>query len=109
MTVVFNTETLGAFRHLPGILLAGMPSFPLGILVARGDLAVEAGWNRLSKLREGILVFHFLPLLPGKRLDTAQGDTRGNHTCDQEHRESNPARSPGYGIQESPDTPEDQY
>ncbi len=44
----------------------------------------------------GSLALRLLPLLSRKRLDTAQGDTRGNHTCDQERRESNPTRSPGY-------------
>ena len=55
MAVVLKIETLAAFRHLPGILLAGMQSSPLGIMVARGDLAVEAGLDHLSELQEDIL------------------------------------------------------
>jgi hypothetical protein len=55
MAVVLKIETLAAYRHLPGILLAGMQSSPLGIMVARGDLAVEAGLDRLSELQEDIL------------------------------------------------------
>lgn len=55
MAVVLKIETLAAFRHLPGILLAGMQSSPLGIMVARGDLAVEAGLEHLSELQEDIL------------------------------------------------------
>jgi pyruvate kinase len=55
MAVVLKIETLAAYRHLPGILLAGMQSSPLGIMVARGDLAVEAGLDHLSELQEDIL------------------------------------------------------
>ncbi len=55
MAVVLKIETRSALRHLPGILLAGMQHSPLGVMVARGDLAVEAGWERLSELQEDIL------------------------------------------------------
>jgi len=55
MAVVLKIETRSALRHLPGILLAGMQRSPLGVMVARGDLAVEAGWERLSELQEDIL------------------------------------------------------
>jgi pyruvate kinase len=55
MAVVLKIETRSALRHLPSILLAGMQRSPLGVMVARGDLAVEAGWERLSELQEDIL------------------------------------------------------
>jgi len=55
MAVVLKIETRAAVRQLPGILLAGMQRSPLGVMVARGDLAVEAGWERLSELQEDIL------------------------------------------------------
>jgi len=55
MAVVLKIETRAALRQLPGILLAGMQRSPLGVMVARGDLAVEAGWERLSELQEDIL------------------------------------------------------
>jgi pyruvate kinase len=51
LAVVLKVETLAAFR----ILLAGMQCSPLGIMVARGDLAVEAGLDHLSELQEDIL------------------------------------------------------
>ncbi len=55
MAVVLKIETRAALRQLPGILLAGMQRSPLGVMVARGDLAVEAGWENLSELQEDIL------------------------------------------------------
>lgn len=55
MAVVLKIETRAALLQLPGILLAGMQRSPLGVMVARGDLAVEAGWEHLSELQEDIL------------------------------------------------------
>jgi len=55
MAVVLKIETRLALRQLPRILLAGMQGSPLGVMVARGDLAIEAGWERLSELQEDIL------------------------------------------------------
>jgi pyruvate kinase len=36
-------------------MLAGMPSPPLGIMVARGDLAVEVGFERLAEVQKEML------------------------------------------------------
>lgn len=55
MAVILKIETRLAIRQLPRILLAGMRRHPLGVMVARGDLAVEAGWEQLSELQEDIL------------------------------------------------------
>jgi len=44
-----------AFEHLPRMLLAGLESPPLGVVVARGDLAVEMGFERLAEVQEEIL------------------------------------------------------
>jgi pyruvate kinase len=52
---VVKIETRQAFEHLPEILLAGLRNPPLGIMVARGDLAVEVGFERLSEVQEEIL------------------------------------------------------
>ena len=32
-----------------------MRSYPIAVMIARGDLAVEAGWERLAELQEEIL------------------------------------------------------
>ncbi|TCJ18210.1 pyruvate kinase [Parasulfuritortus cantonensis] len=52
---VVKIETRQAFEHLPEILLAGLRHPPLGVMVARGDLAVEIGFERLSEVQEEIL------------------------------------------------------
>ena len=53
--VVLKIETAAAFRNLPRILLSSLRSPPVGVMVARGDLAVEVGFERLSELQEEIL------------------------------------------------------
>jgi pyruvate kinase len=52
---VVKVETRQAFERLPEILLAGLRNPPLGVMVARGDLAVEVGFERLSEIQEEIL------------------------------------------------------
>jgi len=53
--IVPKIETEEGFRELPRILLAAMRSYPVGIMIARGDLAVECGWERLAEIQEEIL------------------------------------------------------
>ena len=53
--IVLKIENAAAFRNLPRILLASLRSPPVGVMVARGDLAVEVGFERLSELQEEIL------------------------------------------------------
>jgi pyruvate kinase len=52
---IVKIETRQGFEHLPEILLAGLRNPPLGVMVARGDLAVEVGFERLSEVQEEIL------------------------------------------------------
>lgn len=54
--VVLKIETEGGFEKLPLLLLQAMclPN-PLGVMIARGDLAVECGWERLADMQEEIL------------------------------------------------------
>jgi pyruvate kinase len=52
---VLKIETRQAFENLPRILLAGLRAPPVGIMVARGDLAVEIGFERLAEVQEEIL------------------------------------------------------
>jgi hypothetical protein len=42
-------------RNPPRILMASLRSPPVGVMVARGDLAVEVGFERLSEVQEEIL------------------------------------------------------
>ena len=52
---VLKIETKAAFENLPQLLLAGLQAPPLGVMVARGDLAVEVGFDRLAEVQEEIL------------------------------------------------------
>ena len=53
--IIPKVETEEAFQELPRILLAAMRTYPVGIMIARGDLAVECGWERLAEIQEEIL------------------------------------------------------
>jgi pyruvate kinase len=53
--IVLKIENRQAFENLPGVLLASLRSPPVGVMVARGDLAVELGFERLSEVQEEIL------------------------------------------------------
>jgi pyruvate kinase len=53
--IVLKIENRTAFEHLPDLLLAGMRGRRLGVMIARGDLAVEMGWERLAEVQEEIL------------------------------------------------------
>ena len=53
--LVIKIENRNAFRRLPRLLLTAMRHYPTAVMIARGDLAVEAGWERLAELQEEIL------------------------------------------------------
>jgi pyruvate kinase len=55
MGIVLKIETRGAFEQLPAILLEAMRGHRVGVMIARGDLAVECGWQRLAEVQEEIL------------------------------------------------------
>ena len=48
--LILKIETIPAHRHLPAILLEGMRHPLLGIMIARGDLAVELGFERMAEV-----------------------------------------------------------
>jgi pyruvate kinase len=53
--VVLKIETRAGFENLPRLLLEGLRRSPLAVMIARGDLAVEVGFERLAELQEEIL------------------------------------------------------
>ena len=53
--LVIKVETKKGFKSLPKVMLAAMRSYPIAVMIARGDLAVECGWERLAELQEEIL------------------------------------------------------
>ncbi len=55
--LVLKLETQAAIRNLPDILFAALHYRPAGLMIARGDLAVETSFERLARLQEDILGF----------------------------------------------------
>jgi len=53
--IIVKIETERAYRKLPQIILAALRHYPAGIMIARGDLAVECGWANLAEIQEEIL------------------------------------------------------
>jgi pyruvate kinase len=53
--IIIKIETVKAFNDLPRLLLTAMRHYPTGVMIARGDLAVECGWERLAEIQEEIL------------------------------------------------------
>lgn len=53
--VVLKIETQNGFNNLTEILLAGMQVHPVGVMIARGDLAVETGWEKMALIQEETL------------------------------------------------------
>lgn len=53
--VILKIETARGFHQLPDMLLAAMELPKSGVMIARGDLAIECGFGRLAELQEEIL------------------------------------------------------
>jgi pyruvate kinase len=55
ISLLLKIETREGFENLAGMLLQAMRTPPLGVMIARGDLAVECGYERLAELQEELL------------------------------------------------------
>lgn len=53
--IIIKMETARGFSQLPEILFETLRSPRVAVMIARGDLAVEAGWARLGELQEEIM------------------------------------------------------
>ncbi|MBW8332675.1 MAG: pyruvate kinase [Prolixibacteraceae bacterium] len=53
--VVLKIENKESFNNLPDLLLTAMKWSNIGVMIARGDLAVELGIERISEVQEQIL------------------------------------------------------
>jgi len=53
--IILKIETRSGFKNLPEILLQAMQTYPVGIMVARGDLAIETGWENFAIIQEEIM------------------------------------------------------
>jgi pyruvate kinase len=53
--MILKLETRGAIRNLAAILFEALKYDPVGLMIARGDLAVELSFERLAEMQEEIL------------------------------------------------------
>ncbi|MEO1049855.1 MAG: pyruvate kinase [Bacteroidota bacterium] len=53
--VVLKIETKKGFDNLTDILLNAMVGHPVGIMIARGDLAIETGWDNIARIQHDML------------------------------------------------------
>lgn len=53
--LVLKIETVRAVRNLPDMLVRAAGHQPTGLMIARGDLAVEIGFARLAEMQEELL------------------------------------------------------
>ena len=53
--IVLKVETNRGFDNLPKMMLTAMQTPLCGVMIARGDLAIECGFGRLAELQEEIL------------------------------------------------------
>jgi pyruvate kinase len=53
--IVLKIETKNGFNRLTPLLLQAMKTHPVGVMIARGDLAVECGWEQMAYIQEEIL------------------------------------------------------
>jgi pyruvate kinase len=54
--VILKIETQRGFNNLTDILLEAMQVYPIGVMIARGDLAIETGWQNIGRVQEEILL-----------------------------------------------------
>ncbi len=53
--IIIKIETPQAVKNLPALILQGMQHKVFGAMIARGDLAVEIGFERMGEIQEEIL------------------------------------------------------
>jgi len=53
--IILKIETQKGFTNLPSILLTAMRCYPVGVMIARGDLAVETGWEHFASIQQEIM------------------------------------------------------
>jgi pyruvate kinase len=55
LSIVLKIETRQGFDNLPQLLFESLKGRAVGVMIARGDLAVECGYQRLAEIQEEIL------------------------------------------------------
>lgn len=69
--LVLKIETVPAFENISEILLEGMRHPNLGLMIARGDLAVELGFDRMTEVPGQIMVIAesaHIPVIVGTQI-----------------------------------------
>jgi pyruvate kinase len=55
--MILKLEIRAALRNLPPILFEALKYDPVGLMIARGDLAIDVGFERLAEMQEELLWF----------------------------------------------------
>jgi pyruvate kinase len=55
LSIIAKIETKVAVKNLPEIIFSALPHYRLGVMIARGDLAVELGGERMAEIQEELL------------------------------------------------------
>lgn len=55
LAVVLKIETQAGYENLVSILLEAMKGERVGVMIARGDLAIETGWENIGQVQQEIL------------------------------------------------------
>ncbi len=55
LAIIAKIETKRAVRNLPDLIVQAAGKQPFGVMIARGDLAVEIGYQRLAEMQEEIM------------------------------------------------------
>ena len=53
--IILKIETQHGFNHLTEILLEAMKLKKVGVMIARGDLAIETGWDNIARIQNEML------------------------------------------------------
>lgn len=53
--IILKIETMQGVKNIVEILLTAMRTKPVGVMIARGDLAIECGWNTIGIIQEELL------------------------------------------------------
>jgi pyruvate kinase len=53
--LVLKIETKQAVRNLPSLIVQAASKVPVAVMIARGDLAIELGFQRMAEMQEEIL------------------------------------------------------
>ncbi len=55
MGLILKIETQTGVDNIVDIILEAMKIYPVGVMIARGDLAVETGWDKIGRIQEELL------------------------------------------------------